>query len=353
MKFKIPALILAVAVVCGCAPAPPVPELTGRLAGLRLGDPLQYENLTVIPVFSDNPDSRDQLVPLETALENKWLEIKEIESGEVSRVVLNNNSDKKIFILSGQVITGCKQDRIIAGDRIIAPGQRDIDLDVFCVEAGRWTAESAGFYTKKNMGTAGLREKAQRKEDASQTEIWDEIASKNAKLGVATDSGAYQDAYDQAEIKASLARYNEHLARALDRDAVGVVVGVGGALKSVDVFANATLFRHYWPSILKASSLDAVSSDKKGSLSREDAQRLLAGAGDKEFTKTDQKDDSRAAVYLDEKINSNDIETGGQRVHFSLFPVETRQRERRQEMRRNDDRIDFEQPLNNQLKMEE
>ena len=42
-------------------------------------------------------------------------------------------------------MTGGKQDRVIAKDRIVPPGSDPIDLSVFCIEPGRWVESSPVF----------------------------------------------------------------------------------------------------------------------------------------------------------------------------------------------------------------
>jgi len=53
--------------------------------------------------------------------------------------VLVNNSDKPLLLLAGEIVTGGKQDRVIAKDRMCQPAAEPIDLGVFCIEPGRWT----------------------------------------------------------------------------------------------------------------------------------------------------------------------------------------------------------------------
>src|SRR6202044_806732 len=73
---------------------------------------------------------------------------------EVNRLVLINNSKRPLLLLAGEIVTGGKQDRIIAKDRIVPVGAEPIDLSVFCVEHGRWTESSDKFGTSANVGGA-------------------------------------------------------------------------------------------------------------------------------------------------------------------------------------------------------
>jgi hypothetical protein len=60
----------------------------------------------------------------------------------VNQLVLVNRSKRPLLLLAGELVSGGKQDRIIAKDRIVAPGAEPLPLDVFCVEHGRWSSGS-------------------------------------------------------------------------------------------------------------------------------------------------------------------------------------------------------------------
>ncbi|MGA9061346.1 MAG: DUF6569 family protein, partial [Terracidiphilus sp.] len=64
---------------------------------------------------------------------------------EVNTLVLVNHSKRPLLLLAGEIVTGGKQDRIIAKDRIVPPDADPIDLSVFCIEPGRWTGSSDSF----------------------------------------------------------------------------------------------------------------------------------------------------------------------------------------------------------------
>ena len=64
---------------------------------------------------------------------------------EVNTLVLVNHSKRPLLLLAGEVVTGGKQDRIVAKDRIVQANGEPIDLSVFCIEPGRWTESSPVF----------------------------------------------------------------------------------------------------------------------------------------------------------------------------------------------------------------
>ena len=202
------------------------------IESLQAGEPVYYENLTIIPVYATEVKDSTYYTTLDTALKNDFLTITEMEGGQVPEVKLTNNSDKYIYIMGGEILTGCKQDRIIGRDVLIGPSRKNIAVPVYCVEQGRWTYQSDNFYSKENLGLPKLRAEAQRAESSAQSAIWGHISDLNRKMGISTDSGAYQAAYEKEDVKEKISAIERQLKDILQmyEDTVGVVVGVGTAV---------------------------------------------------------------------------------------------------------------------------
>ena len=113
---------------------------------------------------------------------------------EVNTLVLVNNSDKPLLLLAGEIVTGGKQDRVIAKDRIVPAGGDPIDLGVFCIEPGRWTASSETFGAAAKMPAHSfmvqptVREKAMVAQD--QQQVWDSVRGSISQMQVAAAPSA-------------------------------------------------------------------------------------------------------------------------------------------------------------------
>ena len=98
---------------------------------------------------------------------------------QVNTLVLVNHSDKPLLLLAGEIVTGGKQDRVIAKDRIVPAGADPIDLSVFCIEPGRWTESSPTFGAAAKasshsfMVQPSVREKAMVAKD--QQQVWSSV----------------------------------------------------------------------------------------------------------------------------------------------------------------------------------
>jgi hypothetical protein len=253
---------------------------------------------------------------------------------QVNTLVLVNNSDKPLLLLAGEIVTGGKQDRVIAKDRIVPSGGDPIDLGVFCIEPGRWTEASATFSSSAKSQTGGfmvqpsVREKAMAKKD--QQEVWASVGDAVQQASVATapppvaggpreilsttlnttsyaramQNGAVSAKVDEAAAPVMKAR-EQVFEQLRKQGAVGVVVAVRGEIVWADIFANSDLFGRYWTKLVRsyaAESLIAGGAHPIPSVS--DAQRFLdAPAGGTETSEGD------VGIYRYRELHSGNTET--------------------------------------------
>jgi hypothetical protein len=306
--------------VSSAAPGPdgPVPAL---IKLLEVGRPTAYQGLAIVPVYRvDRPKPRD-LVMLDEAVKNSWIEITELDGGRVPQVRISNLSSRTIYLMGGEILTGARQDRILASDLLLAPGTKNLVAPVFCVEHGRWTAVTAAFTTRNNLGTSELRAVAAAKGGAAQVEIWDKVAEQNARLGVAAPTGAYQDAYEAPANKKTIAEIEERMAGIprLMEDTVGVVISLGGRIVSADVFEGPSLFRKQWPKILRSAALSALGLKANGELKPEAAADFLKAFVDKTYQAKKALDLGTEYSCLDDAVNIQALVLDGAVIHVAAF----------------------------------
>ncbi len=291
---------------------------------LELGRPVSHGNLTVIPVYRGKFQDRTDYVTMEDALAKGWIIITEIEGGRVPQVKISNVSKQMIFLMGGEILTGCRQDRILASDILLAPGTRDLLAPVYCVEHGRWSATSSHFTSKKNLGTPEMRAKAQKKSPSAQSEIWAGIAEQNRKMDVASPTEAYQEAFDKEENQAVIQRIENKMNTIprLQYDAVGVIIGLRGELVSVDIFANPGLFAEQWPKILRSSALSSIGGRGKSALDRSRAAEFLKSFLDRTYRRQAGADLGYEYTSTASDIHILALSYRGRVVHLSAFPQE-------------------------------
>jgi hypothetical protein len=295
------------------------------IGSLRLGQPQHFEGLTVIPLLGRPPFPAAGCATLEQALENGWLAIEEKDGGTVPEVWVSNRSERAVFLMGGEILSGARQDRIVRQDVLVGPRRKRLAVPVYCVEQGRWHFTTGSFGSEKNLGTFKLRAKARAGGPQGQSEVWAEVAKANDEAGVSSSTGAYQDAYRDGRV----ARRVEELERRLadlargeqGRQAVGAAVGLGDCLVSLDLFADPSLFQELWPKILKSTALAAAAaSGQPARVTVGQVRELLALLSGADWLPVPAVDLGGGLAYSGTDWEAGALVREGALLHLSAFP---------------------------------
>lgn len=246
------ALAPAARLLAGADPTP------AFLESCRVLGSLQHGNLAVVAV-SGAAVGGLHVEGLDAALGKGRLRIRETgQGGTVNTLLLENHGDRPVFILAGEILAGAKQDRILQQDVVVPAGGKPVPVAAFCVEHGRWREQSAAFYSEKAAAPVAIRKAAQASKD--QSVVWQEVASNNAALAVATPTGSLSGTYKQGRVVAARGSFRDALAR-LPRafpSALGVVVLINGRVAGADLFGDPGLFAGLWPKLLDSYIAEAL-----------------------------------------------------------------------------------------------
>ncbi len=297
-------------------------EVQDLIETLEVGEPVYCDNLTIVPIYTSHVKDRSHYATLDEALDKRWLEITEVDGGRVPQVRLRNRSDKYIFVMGGEILTGCRQDRIVGRDLLIRPHSKNVVVPVYCVEQGRWTYESDEFYSKKYLGTYDLRAEGQKGSGGAQGRIWGHIRSMCDRIGAPSVTDRFQEAYESAPARRKLSDLEGRMQRVprLYPDVVGVVVAVGDEITSVDIFANPYVFKQLWPKMLKSSALAAISRDGRGMVTQTMAVRFLRHLHDKRYRQKPAIDLGLELSVVDDEVNANALVWQDAVIHLAAFP---------------------------------
>ena len=322
----------------------PPPKAEG---GWRLLDPISYENLTVFPVVSSGGYDTNAFLTLEEGISRGEVIVREqgaetmirdrdgsrrgVWSGSgpaVNQLVLINQSKRPLLLLSGELVSGGKQDRIIAKDRIVAPGSDPLPLNVFCVEHGRWSA-GAQFTAADTIVHPSVREQAAVKQ--KQTDVWasvmtgssasragtagappPRVAQEDLAMAVETEAPtqSYLKIYESRRVGPSVdtlvneiqRRFRKETAGLKGQQVVGVVIAYGDEVAWSDIFASGELFAHYWNKLLRSYAVEAVARPTvRERPSTDDAMEFLKRLEGREET------ESEPGVYRWRAINQGGV----------------------------------------------
>lgn len=351
----VPFAMLAGLTLLGCSRAPQSARVTTPAAPVApadefvVGKGITYANLTVFPITSRTLRDNDRLLTLDEGLAAGTVEVRELAAtnersapagaaadpfgdplpstppasdepaievtlaefggNQVNRVLVHNKSDKPLYLMPGEIILGGDQDRTIGQELVLAPSDKPVEVEVFCVEHGRWggkgqaetvaqlsalaasaravtwsgdeavdvdaaavevtleefttqaaAADRGNFIVSAGALSKDARLAAQGEKD--QGKVWDEVAIANAKSGVKIASNAFTAQYVEADAALRLEPYVENLIKTVidEPQVVGVVVAIDGQVESFDVFESTPLFRKLWPKLLKSYAVDAANA---------------------------------------------------------------------------------------------
>ena len=247
-----------------------------RYGDYRITGPYTYRNLSIYLVHGGDTVDAGDYMTLEEALDAGVLKIS--ETGDVNTLRLASRAKRKIFIQSGDIIKGGRQDRIIKNDLVINVNSGTVNINVFCVEHGRWQKrgnEDAAYFnsSRKKIASKGLKLAA--REMSSQQGVWDEVAEEQDKLEknvgapvrAAESSSSLQLTLENRNVEKLSDEYVDAIENLVSgqRDVVGYAFAINGGINSGDIYGNRTLFEKLWPKQIKASAVEAVSElDRDG-----------------------------------------------------------------------------------------
>ena len=228
------------------------------LGKLTVGDAIEYKNLKIFPLELKSAISTRNFTTLDEATDKGWIKIRESGDGEVNFVEVRNNGGDMIFLMTGEMITGAKQDRMLKQDVLVPAHSEWIRVPVFCVEHGRWVSVSPEFKSGNLVVPNAIRSEA--KVSESQSDVWAGIARSQDELGVASGSGTVRANYEDEEVCAKIAEYEKHFESMpkISKTTVGVVVTTGNRVICFDLFANNQLIGKIWKKLVKSYAMDAI-----------------------------------------------------------------------------------------------
>lgn len=367
--FSAAALIAGVALYQLFAPravAGPNPPAT---ADYRVLAPIESGNLLLFPVVQAARPTASPFITLDEGLKNGQVEVTEAgrvrglvrqrpaqnpndgvlhpiphaqpqyRGDQVNTLVLVNNSDRPLLLLAGEIVTGGKQDRVIAKDRIVPAGSDPIDLGVFCIEPGRWTEDTANFRaSSKTMAESLMVQptiRAKAMVDKDQQEVWNSVhgaiggalaasapapppgvsvsAAQTTLSANSLNTTSYARAMQSTAVSAKvdeaaaplIKSREQMLEKFREEHAVGVIVAVRGEIVWADIFSSTDLLARYWTKLVRSYAAESLlQGESRSAPTVSDAQSFLVTPG--EGTETSIGD---VGVYRYRELRSARTET--------------------------------------------
>ena len=283
------------------------PGGTTAAAATRISGPYTHDNLAVYFVHGPSAPGR---VPLTLAEALEKGSVRVLETGVVNTLEIENTGDDEVFIQTGDIVKGGKQDRVLTTSIVVPPRSGRVPIGSYCVEQGRWAArgtESASAFglsrdvlpsreaklainkpvaMKSPLASARQRVPSYTEPQANvaleqrsgpavgdtgsrQSEVWQEVAKTQMKLAAGLQTSSVASTESKSSLQLSLENQKLKEARAaylaalqdkatVESDVIGLVFAVNGKLNSADVYPSSGLFAKMWPKLLNASVTEAI-----------------------------------------------------------------------------------------------
>ncbi|WP_405205221.1 ARPP-1 family domain-containing protein [Aquimarina sp. LLG6339-5] len=242
---------------------------------IKIKEGIRVQNLTLFMITGEGKISGDIYKTLSEAMNTREVTVK--ETGNVNQLLLDNNSDDYIFIHSGDIVKGGKQDRTISYDVIIPPKAKNVELQSFCVEQGRWRQrgnETLSSFASNTKMLSSRELKLAARHEKNQSKVWgkvaeqkdrlnDNLSRKNGKtVNVANNASntSLQLALESDELDSAKKEYYNKFKDLLTTDnTIGYAYAINGKVYAVEIYNNQRLFKNLWDKILESIIVEAIS----------------------------------------------------------------------------------------------
>ena len=269
IRFAAPLLMLGLIALPAYAadPKPAEPTISG---------PITCLNLAVYLIHGDDIVVGKNVLTLQEALELKRIVVH--ETGTVNQLTVENVSrDTEVFIQSGDIVKGGRQDRVIAFDLIVPPQSGRVAVNSFCVESGRWRqrgTEDSDHFSASSGSLPGRGLRLAVSSSRQQGQVWEKVKEQQNKLSETLKKNladpkspsSLQLTLEDKDLLAKIDAYMNKLEKCMEgkKNVVGFVLAVNGKVESAEVYGSVALLQKMWPKMLRTAAIEAVSDLQPG-----------------------------------------------------------------------------------------
>ena len=287
-------------------------------SGYKISKPYTHKNLSIFLIHGKDQNTKNNILTLQEAMENKEFVV--YETSDVNELAVENLSKKyDVFIQSGDIVKGGKQDRVLAVSIIIPANSGRILIQAFCVESGRWEKrgkEDSGKFSSSSERIVTKDLKLAANKSKSQQEVWNEVdkaqkkLSKNVGGSVNSDQSetSLQLSLENKKVRENIDKYVSTLDQIIEdkKDVIGYVFAINGKINSADIYVSNSLFKKLWLKMLKAAAIEAVANlDEKAKFTEINVSQIETFLSDAEKGKAkEEKVAKRTKVITREDENN-------------------------------------------------
>jgi hypothetical protein len=298
------------------------PEVKTLLSGLVVDKARVYKNMLVFPIRYEGPQAPGNWETMDKAVQAGHLKIFEKAQAQVSQVQMENLGDATVFLMSGEIIKGGQQTRVIRQDTVIEARQK-ASVPVFCVEPHRWTGKRE-FESSRNLVPSSVRGAIQ--DGAQQSEVWARAAEMSAGLGAPNATGNLDESLNSEQAQRDFGEAHKALGRFSPPETVGIAVADArtGRVVGLEVFGRRDLFENLQDKLVEGYAADLVltagapASDSKPAVGENDVAEFIrrALAGSSRYERT--PGSGRGVDLTSGLLRGKGVSAGEMLIHLSV-----------------------------------
>jgi hypothetical protein len=237
--------------------------------GYQISGPYTVKNLSVYLIHGNDQFATEDMLTLEEAVAANKLIVH--ETGSVNELAVENLSQQPVYIQSGDIVKGGRQDRTIQNDHIIMPNSGKVPVASFCVESGRWSkrgAEADGEFSSSKKQLASRELKLAARSAKSQGDVWSQVDNMQQKLSKklgksvsnTISSSSLQLTLEDADLGKKVKEYVDSISRKIEKEkkTIGLAVAINGQMSAMDIYENAKLFSKLQSKLIDAAATEAL-----------------------------------------------------------------------------------------------
>lgn len=240
----------------------------------------EYKSLQLIPIRPKSPGGspNPRIVSLNKAIKEGSATISERGSASTENVHwlrINNKSEQTIFVASGQMFTGGRQDRMITKDTLLEPTGHDQYIPVMCIEEGRWSDKEKKLLYN-NYANMKLRQVLDKTKN--QVLVWKEIFSQLDSANFNSPTFAYNALKQNKSYLAQEEEYFRYFIEKFkqsDSTMLGFVCVTGNRVIGCDIFAYKDMFYDELEPLLYGYISEALMHGAAPMLTKEDIEEYM------------------------------------------------------------------------------
>jgi hypothetical protein len=256
------------------------PEVKTLLGALIVDKPRVYKNMLVFPIRYEGRQAPGHWETLDKAVQAGHLKILEESRAQVSQVQMENVSDATVFLMSGEIIKGGQQTRVIRQDTVIEAKQK-VTVPVFCVEPHRWTGKRE-FESSKNLAPASIRSAIQG--GAGQAEVWERSAQKSDALRAPSATGSLDESLNSENAQKDFSEVHKALGHFSPPETIGIAIADArtGRVIGLELFGRRDLFENLQDKLVEGYAVDLVLTAAAGREAKQEIDQSRKVVGEKE-----------------------------------------------------------------------